>query len=474
MKALLLIISVSFQSVILLASVNSAMVLTKSKADINVVLNNVCEYYSQVILCNGNASSGIHPSLGCGHCLYDPHYTHYDSLMLMDDIKFLEMPDNGAGPWSTKPMYIGNSNTVLSYHVTYGNYDCDTMFFYPNDTLHSDSIASIRLFSYDNKLALIRISATTQNFFVYDSTLSLDFSLHLNMVPLFLSLPSYPAFAGVIGVNQNYETVLNIIDLTLQMVVKDTVLGPAARKPFLFNYLSQQQLLLASQPGDSVTNIIKYDFQNDVLAIATASPYSGINSGTWENSKFHFQPMSDTSVNAYDRQVLVFDASTMMLSGTYNINKRLKTLAYPVNPNVFYFQYMYAVPDSLSSSTGLVYIYYTNNYMLADSFETSKNPVYFMNDYRCPVKVSEYDDSKVEWKVYPNPSSGDFKLSASGLICGRDYKIDIADEFGKIIYETTAHAKMTITLPTSDFKAGIYFVRIHTLKGYITQEIIKQ
>lgn len=456
------------------ASTTSAMILTKSDADINVVVNNVCEYYAQIILCNGNDSAGIHPSMGSGNCIYYPYYTHYDSMLTMNDVQFLELADGFATPWGTKHMYVGNSNTVLSYRVTYGNYGCDTVFIFPNDTLHSDSIASIRQVYYGEGLAMIRSSAATQNFFVYDTMLSASFSLQLNMTPLLLSAPSYPDFVGVIGINQNNETVLNIIDLTLQMIVKDTLLGPAAENPVSFNYISQQQILLASQPGDSVTNLLKYNYQNNVLSSATAFQNSGINVGTWEYDKFHFQPMTDTSVNAFDRQVLIFNCASMSPSGIYNIDKRLKILACPVNSNVPYFQYINAVSDSLASSTGLVYLYYANNYLLADSFETANNPVCFMSDYRCPVKVSEYDDSKVEWNVYPNPSTGDFKLTASGLICGRNYKIDIIDEQGKVIYETTAHAKMTIVLPTSRYKAGIYFVRIHTLKGFITQEIIKQ
>jgi hypothetical protein len=111
---------------------------------------------------------------------------------------------------------------------------------------------------------------------------------------------------------------------------------------------------------------------------------------------------------------------------------------------------------------------------LFGTIATDLHPSLCLGDYRCPMKVDEYDDSRVEWTVYPNPSMTDFKLSASGLICGREYKMDIVDENGKVLYESTVHSKMTITLPTAHFEPGIYFVRIHTLKGFITQEIIKQ
>ena len=37
---------------------NNAMLLAKDK-DLNVALSNVCEYYGQVTICNGNISAGI-------------------------------------------------------------------------------------------------------------------------------------------------------------------------------------------------------------------------------------------------------------------------------------------------------------------------------------------------------------------------------------------------------------------------------
>src|SRR5690348_11220488 len=46
---------------------NSIMLVTKDK-DMNVALNNVCEYYAQVVICNGNSAAGIHPNLGILTC----------------------------------------------------------------------------------------------------------------------------------------------------------------------------------------------------------------------------------------------------------------------------------------------------------------------------------------------------------------------------------------------------------------------
>ena len=104
---------------------------------------------------------------------------------------------------------------------------------------------------------------------------------------------------------------------------------------------------------------------------------------------------------------------------------------------------------------------------------TDINPKFFRSDFRCPTKISEYDDSQVEWKVFPNPSNSEFNLVASGLICGRDYKVDIIDVTGRMKYETIVQAKTTVTLPTEKYPSGIYFIRIHSLKGLVVQKVIK-
>ncbi len=441
------------------------MLLTKDK-DVNVSLNNVCEIWGQLIICNGNDTAGIHPNLGILNCNWD--FKHIDSLV-PDSIEFLEFADYAITPWDTKIMFLGNSNVILSYDMTYGNHYCDTLMISPKDTLYTDSVNAIRITPSMDGLAMLRSTSLTPNFIFYDTSLSVVFSLQLNMVPLLISIPGYSLGAAVVGVNQNNETVLNIIDLDLHQVVKDTILGPMAANPYTLSFV-YPNLQLASSPGDSITTITKYSIQTGSITNAIAFSGSGINVADWEGHNLHFQPLSDTSLNALHRQVMVYNCSTMAITGTFQIDKRLKILRYPVNLGQYYY-YMFAVSDSVPD---VMYIYDYYNYNFQDSVITAFNPGLFLGDLRCPVRVDEYDDSMVDWTLFPNPSTGDFSLSASGLICGREYKMDIVDGNGKILYENTVHAKMTVTLPTAHFESGIYYVRIHTLKGFITQEIIKQ
>jgi hypothetical protein len=65
-------------------------------------------------------------------------------------------------------------------------------------------------------------------------------------------------------------------------------------------------------------------------------------------------------------------------------------------------------------------------------------------------------------------------IKASGLICGRDYKMDIVDLNGKIMLEKTIHAKMSLEIPLSALSPGVYLFRIHTRKGFVSERVIKQ
>jgi Secretion system C-terminal sorting domain len=76
--------------------------------------------------------------------------------------------------------------------------------------------------------------------------------------------------------------------------------------------------------------------------------------------------------------------------------------------------------------------------------------------------------------AFPNPTSNNITINASGLICGRDYQMDLIDMNGKIWYAKTIHAKMSIEIPLETMPAGVYVLRIHTLKGMVTEKIVKE
>lgn len=433
-------------------------------SDMRFYVRNVCQDYGQFVICNGSDSINERPSLGMIGCQFPNNYVHIDSLLLFNRIDHFDIDQVGGQPYSPKLMCLGNDSLLLTYTVEYSSI-CDSPNVAGVDTIFTDSVVDLNV--SNEQLTYIRNSNVNDNFFnIYINT----FSMHLNITPLYVSNLFYPNSTAVVGINQNNETELIIINKNTQQILKDTVLSTSMSNPVALNFSDSYRLYVVSCPGDTVVNLLTFDCVNDTAKIEAIYSGSGINVSSFSaNGLFYFQPKSDTSLNGFDKQLFSFKYFTHSLTN-YNINKRLKVFVSP-GGNQNYFSFLGAVEDLPVTNT--LFIYDNSNLQLFDSIITDANPKFYRSDFRCPISVTEYDDSKVEWQVFPNPSNSEFNLAASGLICGRDYKVDIIDLAGRIKYETIVHAKMTVNLPTGQYSPGVYFIRIHSLKGLVVQKIIK-
>ena len=431
---------------------------TDSGKDIRFVVRNFCYDYDQVIICNGNDSANISPSIGSLLCSNPLTYVHYDSLLSINSVKYFDVDESGLSPSYSKLLGLGNDSILITYHLTYPNGGCDSLNISANDTILTDSVAAIEI--ENDALTFIRSSGFSNNFFEHSSA---SFSLQLNMKPLLLSTNNNRKSA-VVGVSQNNETQLILINLANQQIFKDTILFSQLVNPVGI-YYNWNELFIVSCPGDSMINLTTYDTGLDTFYTETIWTGSGVRAFTFSIYGFIFQPKTDTSINGYDKQLITFDNHT---STYYNINKRLKIIFYP-DQYLFGSVNIVAIEDLPVPNKLLLY----DSSGLRDSILTDINPAFFISDFRCAIKVDEYDDSKVEWQLFPNPSENEFYLAASGLICGREYKVDIIDLAGHLKYETIVHAKMIVSLPTGEFPPGVYFVRIHSKKGMVVQKVVK-
>ena len=89
-----------------------------------------------------------------------------------------------------------------------------------------------------------------------------------------------------------------------------------------------------------------------------------------------------------------------------------------------------------------------------------------------PTNIQNIDNNN--FKVYPNPSNGIFKidlLTSVGLS-----NVKIINVTGKIIYTTREHAPLTIDLTRghAPLHSGIYFINIQTETGIYTEKLIIQ
>lgn len=64
--------------------------------------------------------------------------------------------------------------------------------------------------------------------------------------------------------------------------------------------------------------------------------------------------------------------------------------------------------------------------------------------------------------LYPNPAINELTISNELWANGKAVTITITDVTGKLIYKNTLAGQQKVTINTTDFKAGIYFVQIQT------------
>ena len=232
---------------------------------LNVVVSNVCDYFGQYLVSNGPLSTGLTPSLANAGCVGMSAYTHFDSLHASGNIRFLEVTDDSPSPNWQKLFYVASSSIILSYYSSFPFSYCDPVIV-PYDTLTVDSISGIA--AIPNQLFVIRESAGANNFLVFDTVSATPVnSLSLAMTPKFIDI-NYNRVA-VVGTGLNNETILKVFNTSTLALVEDTVFNSMADNPISIFLAGSQMLYMASQPGDSVINVTKFNMNNHTIISAT-------------------------------------------------------------------------------------------------------------------------------------------------------------------------------------------------------------
>ena len=84
------------------------------------------------------------------------------------------------------------------------------------------------------------------------------------------------------------------------------------------------------------------------------------------------------------------------------------------------------------------------------------------------VGVEDYELNMTE--IYPNPTTGQFRIENSEL---RIQNVEVYDVYGKLITSVMVDDHSTV-IDLSDNASGVYFTRIFTDKGMITKRIVKK
>jgi hypothetical protein len=77
------------------------------------------------------------------------------------------------------------------------------------------------------------------------------------------------------------------------------------------------------------------------------------------------------------------------------------------------------------------------------------------------------------FRIYPNPTPGDFILEFKGVIPDEDIRVNIFGMQGENLLDETTNGKRIHTISLTDKPAGIYFIRVIRGNNIETMKLIK-
>ena len=121
--------------------------------------------------------------------------------------------------------------------------------------------------------------------------------------------------------------------------------------------------------------------------------------------------------------------------------------------------------DVYGLEPGTTYMAQVTAHCINDMFSEPSNQITFTTS---TVGVESYELDMTE--IYPNPTTGKFRIVNSGL---RIENVEVYDVYGKRIM-TVKVEDHSVELDLSGNASGVYFTRIITDKGVVTKRIVKQ
>ncbi len=92
--------------------------------------------------------------------------------------------------------------------------------------------------------------------------------------------------------------------------------------------------------------------------------------------------------------------------------------------------------------------------------------------YNPPLNTNDFAISKLDFKIYPNPTSDVISIQALSLLAN-DLKIEMIDELGKIVLtKTFFQGSSTCYIETDTIYNGIYFIKVSDLQSFKIFKVI--
>jgi len=95
-----------------------------------------------------------------------------------------------------------------------------------------------------------------------------------------------------------------------------------------------------------------------------------------------------------------------------------------------------------------------------------------------PAGIANITNTNTEFRLFPNPNNGTFKVVINGIEGSQDARLEITNLLGEVVYQTATHSvngRIQQDVNLQNISAGTYFVRIITAnKVYNTKTMINR
>lgn len=445
----------------------------KGTRQANLKTYNGCWDVNHFIFCKGDSTIDQHPSFGyIDYNQFPKLYVHIDSLPsyeLKDFAKYKFSQLNGYLPQS---MYFVLVTGTKMY--SYSSYPGATQL--PPTTTRLDSIATPSGYAAckmvgDSLLAVVNLMSDSIHYeytFYTLPSFGIVTQFPLILKPIKLKLESNLLLVKGDSTNINRFVTINLTNYNIDFEFN---LPDASFNTKEIEGSSQDYLIMAS-PGDTVTYLTHVDKNSFAVTIDTISKNLGIRlseNAEWFSQIF-YQTTIDTGINKISSKLLALNTNQIFSIDTFDTGVIMKAMHHVTDlgfgQNIY--RLIFAPDDSIYNSVMLADYFYA----VTDTIYTPKNPEWFAEDFRCFIGISELN-KHLSIHVYPNPASDEIVITINGMQKGVEYKFEITNEAGSVLFAQTMKAKEEYTIPINEMPSGILFLRVTGNGTYITKKIIK-
>jgi len=373
------------------------------------------------------------------------------------------------------PYVVITNEGLFSYEIPYdfgfGELDMSDSLFIPDIVMASQQVTT------DQSDPIVLVTENAGHWIHYYSypSLSFEFSFPISYTPILLEVEDNGVY--VVGQESNGSHTLYHYSKDVDTLLSTQYLPGAIGNPVELIKSANGYIEILSSPGNSevvLTHVTPWGSIGQSVVYANGGARATHNEYRGDRF-FTFQPMLDTSSANLDEQILILNPTTQVLD-TLILNQKLDYFKYPEeHPSAFGNFNLSGFGAKWNFPTNDVFFYGSYGGPWMSQFFAAGRPAFVNATYGCFVNTEDISAlEKINFEVYPNPASSYLLLNLTGLDREIPYAYELIDQSGKVLHRNTLYAYQSIELPLHEFAKGVYYFRLQTKDGVVSQKVVIQ